>query len=1115
MSKHIWKSEIFVLRANDLKDLCDKVQQLLGFLEANVQVCLKDLAYTLNITASIGTSILAVVAESATDLHTKLKNAYARLQDPNCRKIHDVNGIYYYETGLYKKGALAFLFPGEGAQYLSMLADLRPHFPLVDDFFSQFEKMGEEKGHGNKNHFAKKLRQVFSLPQNASDDEIAEAKAELKNLGTTMLSVMLADWAFYFLLTKLGLKPDATAGHSLGELVALGSAGCIETDRSTFFERVDATFVGLQKQEISGKVPESRLLAVGTGKSAVMELINKLPQSTKEALFIAMDNCPHQCVVVGPKDACQELEEKMQDAAILFERLPFSRPYHTKLFEPLLDEIHTLFEDATFSKGNTTVYSCSTARPFPSDPKEIKHLTISHWSQPVEFTKMIHNMYGDGIRLFVEVGPRGNLTSFVSDILHGKTKAALATNVQRRSGISQLQHVCAELIAHGTPMDLSEFYLHRAPKRLSLEKTTTRIVTTTNREKVLSSYFQVMEQFLALQNDCMQKFLEVKRNRQNSAVPPGEALPTAQKNELQERMPLIGDIVRYEPGKLLVMTRKMDLNEDLFATHHTVGGRTLSKVDPEQYGLPVVPGTFILEMMAEAASLLFPKKCVISLKNVRFMRWLAYEDVEPNVIQITARLNKVENGDEWVSIEISDFGKKENETDAPKLAFTGTCVLADSYPEAPKVHDFLMTDEKACSIPLEIMRQNLFHGPLFHGVLSCDKISKEGIESRVRVLSREALFRSQPDPHFHLDPVLADCSMHPFVSWHLEQPDQSGRILLPAEIASFDIFAPPQPVGTEILSRGRIIDSSSRHFTHEVEAIDPHNRLLFHLRGVKFWRFYVPFGDVNFHGPKDAYFLSKAWNQVSELSFIPNIHTSCMHLAPPNDLKQPGMRLVTSRITLSPDEIKEFQSMKGHSSRLDEWLFGRIAAKDAIRTAWWQHTGERLFPADIEITPDQNGKPIGRLRDKQRNERETLPEVSISHTDGIMMALAAFSPYVGIDIEKIKPRESSFEEIAFDEEERLLLDSFGQDRNETIARFWCAKEALAKALGRGLIEGTRSVKIHTIDPLKQTLTVSLGEKLALEFPHFQNERLIVHTHREKDLIVATTFCERQKTMVEA
>ena len=74
--------------------------------------------------------------------------------------------------------------------------------------------------------------------------------------------------------------------------------------------------------------------------------------------------------------------------------------------------------------------------------------------------------------------------------------------------------------------------------------------------------------------------------------------------------------------------------------------------------------------------------------------------------------------------------------------------------------------------------------------------------------------------------------------------------------------------------------------------------------------------------------------------------------------------------------------------------------------------------------------------------------------------MAAFDRPVGIDVEHIAPRGPEFEQIAFDQQERELLDRFGDHRDEGIARFWCAKEAVAKALGRGLVEGPQTLVVR-------------------------------------------------------
>ena len=82
---------------------------------------------------------------------------------------------------------------------------------------------------------------------------------------------------------------------------------------------------------------------------------------------------------------------------------------------------------------------------------------------------------------------------------------------------------------------------------------------------------------------------------------------------------------------------------------------------------------------------------------------------------------------------------------------------------------------------------------MFQGVRANLRSGDEGIESRVEVLPRDRLFRSVPEPDFLIDPVLFDVVLHPLAAWHLVQPDQAGRIMLPVGVESLEVFGPRWP----------------------------------------------------------------------------------------------------------------------------------------------------------------------------------------------------------------------------------------------------------------------------------------------------------------------------------
>ena len=355
-----------------------------------------------------------------------------RLEDPQCTEIRGASGLYYTSEPLSPGGKLAFLFPGEGAQYLGMLGDVRRAFPEVETFFAECDAKCRHAG-----DVGPSLTEVFLPPDNAGPDDLAHAEEELRRIDHAMLSVMMADWALYLVLERLGLSPDVVAGHSMGELVALWAAGCVEGGEGFMLPLIRETMEVMRREEESAQARYT-LLAVGAGRESLAELIAAVGD---QRVVVAMDNCPRQTVVVGPPEPMATVEAELQRRRVIFERLPFHRPYHTPQFAPMIQPVRELFQNCRFRAPRRPIYSCTTARPFPDDPEAIRELAIAHWAEPVRFSELIRNLYDDGVRLFVESGPRGNLSAFAEDVLSGLPFVAMPANVPRRSGLTQLNHL--------------------------------------------------------------------------------------------------------------------------------------------------------------------------------------------------------------------------------------------------------------------------------------------------------------------------------------------------------------------------------------------------------------------------------------------------------------------------------------------------------------------------------------------------------------------------------------------------------------------------------------------------------------------------------------------------
>lgn len=567
-----WDTELCIVSAASRPELIERIRALGGFLEGQEPANLKDLAYTLSRHLEAAPYRLAVVASSAADLRQKLAWSAQRLSDPACQRIKDAQGVYFFDPGARLDGRLAFMFAGEGSQYVNMLADLCIHFPEVRQQFDLVDRVFAGSGRVYLPSDAVFPRPAFSEPERkAAEERIWQMEGAVE-------AVLIANRALCRLLGRLGIRPDALVGHSTGDYSAMAAAGMIDLNDeehvSAFALELNAIYrMGAE----SGEITPTALFAVGGPAQAVREALGQ----AGDDVHVVMDNCPHQTVIAGPEGNIATWVEELTRQGLICERLPWDRPYHSPGFEAYARRLEPLLARWITAPPSTPVYSCMTMSRYPDDPGEAQRAAYQHWLRPVEFGKTIEAMYSDGVRIFVEVSAGGKLASFVDDILRGQPHLAVAANVKSRPGITQLNHLVGALAAHGVPVNLDPLYASRAPRAVPLtqaeaagadHKPSTRMKLATGwppmslseefaaqlrgkhaaqsappaakaREalaaepslptraehptlepaatsKVTVSYLQTMDQFLAVQGEVMQAFLTGR------ALAPASGLPT-------------------------------------------------------------------------------------------------------------------------------------------------------------------------------------------------------------------------------------------------------------------------------------------------------------------------------------------------------------------------------------------------------------------------------------------------------------------------------------------------------------------------------------------------------------------------------------------------------------
>ena len=538
------------------------------------------------------------------------------------------------------------------------------------------------------------------------------------------------------------------------------------------------------------------------------------------------------------------------------------------------------------------------------------------------------------------------------------------------------------------------------------------------------------------------------------------------------------------------------------------------------------------EMLAQAAQVLAPGRVVVGLRDVRAHRWIRYEE-EPVALEIRARTD-LERPDE-VQVAIYNRGPHaarrsptrnghsnghtnghtNGAIDGPVVE--GRVIFGQRRVAGPVAPVWDLKQSRPCRFDAAMIYRDqwLFHGPALQAVVQIGRIAPEGIEGILRVLPRRALFRPGERPELLTDPIVLDAFTHLLGCWGLDEHGQTGGdVIFPLRLAELTIFDGDPGEGADSACRIKILDVQRHRVRVDADIVAPDGRVWMRLTGWEDWRFYWPGRYRDHMRMPDRVHVSVPLPLPGAPAGV-----AAVWLEPPSDFGKPVWGNVLEAIDLAPEERAECRPLTGPESRATLRLWGRVAAKEAVRTIWAAEGKPPVYPADLRIESDAHGRPW--VRSLLEPERTDLPAVSIAHTAGVAVALAASDPdtRVGIDVEPIADRSPDFEGLAFNAGERAWLDRLaptdpaaGPDshacRAEWVARFWCAKEAVAKSTGLGLKGGPGAVTVVAAEVTTGDVAVTLGPELAAECPDMAGHPLRAKTARHGDHVWAWTLGKR-------
>jgi [acyl-carrier-protein] S-malonyltransferase len=280
----------------------------------------------------------------------------------------------------------AYIFPGQGAQFVGMGLDLYENYPIAQELFEKANKI---------------------LGFNITDIMFEGTPEELKQTKVTQPAIFLHS----VILSKVlgdSFKPDMVAGHSLGEFSALVANGVLNFEDG--LKLVSQRALAMQK---ACELQPSTMAAV---LALADDVVEKICEETPGVVVAANYNCPGQLVISGEVEAINLACEKMKEAgarrALV---LPVGGAFHSPLMEPAREELAAAIENTVFSTPSCPIYQNVTTTAV-LDPEEIKKNLISQLTAPVKWTQSVQNMVKDGATLFTEVGPGKVLQGLVKKI---------------------------------------------------------------------------------------------------------------------------------------------------------------------------------------------------------------------------------------------------------------------------------------------------------------------------------------------------------------------------------------------------------------------------------------------------------------------------------------------------------------------------------------------------------------------------------------------------------------------------------------------------------------------------------------------------------------------------
>ncbi|WP_424097233.1 SDR family NAD(P)-dependent oxidoreductase [Moorena producens] len=419
---------ILTLSGKTEKALEDLVGRYHHHLDTNPELDIANVCYTANTGRVHFNHRLAVVGSSQAELLEKLLQFQAE---------NEVAGIFSGE--LPKKltsRKVAFLFTGQGSQYVNMARKLYEQAPVFREALDQCHKILSSTETFQETSL---LEILYPVDKDHSSSSVLDQTAY------TQPALFAIEYALFKLWQSWGINPDVVMGHSVGEYVAATVAGVFSLEEGL---KLIATRAKLMQQLPCG----GQMVSVMANESKVRELIT--PYTEKVA--IAAINGPESVVISGETEAIEAIISSLESEGIKTKRLQVSHAFHSPLIAPMLAEFEAVAHQITYHQPTIPLVSNVTGIR-ADDTITTANYWVNHVLQPVRFAQSMETLHQLGYEIFLEIGPKPILLGMGRQCLPEQVGVWLPS---LREGVEEWQQMLSslgQLYVQGVKVDWSGF----------------------------------------------------------------------------------------------------------------------------------------------------------------------------------------------------------------------------------------------------------------------------------------------------------------------------------------------------------------------------------------------------------------------------------------------------------------------------------------------------------------------------------------------------------------------------------------------------------------------------------------------------------------------------------